>query len=78
MREKQQEHYLSEMVDELEDCWGFKLQPGYTPGIKFMGHLWEPLKAQWRPLVFYIGTDTISWLARHLLKRWGFQQHKHM
>eukprot|EP00878_Enallax_costatus_P038634 GHUV01044020.1.p1 GENE.GHUV01044020.1~~GHUV01044020.1.p1 ORF type:complete len:508 (+),score=121.93 GHUV01044020.1:228-1751(+) len=78
MRQKKQEHYLSQMIEQLDDLWGLNLEPGYTPGLKFMGHLWEPLKAHWRPLAFYIGTETLSWFARHLLERWGFQQHKHM
>lgn len=78
MRENGQEHYLSQMIKQLDDLWGLNLQNGYTPGLQFMGHLKEPLKAQWRPLLFYMGTETLGWFARHLLERWGFRQHTHM
>lgn len=77
LKSKGQGHFLSQMVDDLEACWSLRLEPGYTPGLRFMGHLWEPLKAQWRPLVFYVGTEVLSWFARHMLERWGFQQYKH-
>jgi hypothetical protein len=70
-------HVPAQMVAQLEEAWGFNLKPGYTPGLQFMGHLWEPLKAQWRPLAFYIFTELFGWFARQLLKRWGFQRHTH-
>lgn len=70
-------HIPAQMVDELESVWHLKLVPGYDPNIKFMGHLWEPVKASWRPLFFYLATATVGWLARQLLRRWGFEQHTH-
>jgi hypothetical protein len=36
------------MVADVEAVLGVKFAPGYTPGLKFMAHLWEPLKAHWR------------------------------
>jgi hypothetical protein len=53
---------------------GLRFQEGYTPNLPFMGHLWEPLKAQWRPLAFYVSTEMVGRFARLLLRRWGFQQ----
>jgi hypothetical protein len=68
---------LTHMVDQLESTWGIKFEPGLNESIKFMGHLWEPLNATWRPLVFYICTELIGNFAHQLLKRWGFDHHKH-
>lgn len=50
---------------------------GYNADIRFMGHLWEPLGASWRPMVFYLCTGLIGMSARQLLRRWGFEHHKH-
>jgi hypothetical protein len=65
------------MRKQLEGAWGLTLKPGYTPGLQFMGHLWEPLKAHWRPLAFYISTWAIGKCAAHMLQRWGFQSASH-
>jgi hypothetical protein len=65
------------MLRQLEAVWGLVLEPGYTPGLQFMGHLWEPVKAHWRPLAFYLGTWSCGMCAAHMLRRWGFQQASH-
>lgn len=70
-------HIPAQMLDKLEHAWGLVLEPGYTQGLQFMGHLWEPLKAQWRPLAFYLSTAAVGWFATVMLKRWGFQQASH-
>jgi hypothetical protein len=67
-------HLPAEMVRELEATWGVHFQDGYTPGLQFMGHLWEPLRATYRPLAFYLSTEGVGRLARLLLRRWGFKQ----
>lgn len=68
-------HIPAQMVDELEKTWGVSTPPGYTPGLRFMGHLSEPLKATWRPLAFYLATEAVGWFARNMLMRWGFEMH---
>lgn len=70
-------HVPSQMVDQLETTWGVKFEPGFNSDLEFMGHLWEPLNASWRPLAFYIATELVGLCARQLLKRWGFLHHKH-
>eukprot|EP00882_Tetradesmus_deserticola_P010990 GHRQ01011624.1.p1 GENE.GHRQ01011624.1~~GHRQ01011624.1.p1 ORF type:complete len:217 (+),score=58.97 GHRQ01011624.1:256-906(+) len=70
-------HIPSQMVDQLEATWGIKFEPGFNSDIEFMGHLWEPINACWRPLAFYLCTEAVGWFARQLLKRWGFEHHKH-
>jgi hypothetical protein len=39
-----------QMVDQLETALHVKFPPGYTPGLRFMSHLWEPLRAHYRYL----------------------------
>eukprot|EP00878_Enallax_costatus_P011622 GHUV01012131.1.p1 GENE.GHUV01012131.1~~GHUV01012131.1.p1 ORF type:complete len:755 (+),score=214.24 GHUV01012131.1:258-2522(+) len=70
-------HMPGEMVNQLEAVWGVKFEAGYNGKLEFMGHLWEPINATWRPLFFYLATELIGWFARQLLKRWGFEHHKH-
>lgn len=41
-------HFPSVMVSELEEALKVKFPPGYTPGMKFMSHLWEDLRANYR------------------------------
>lgn len=70
-------HVPGEMVDQLEAVWGVKFEAGYNSKLEFMGHLWEPINATWRPLFFYLATELIGCFARQLLKRWAFEHHKH-
>jgi hypothetical protein len=34
-----------QVVEAAERAWGLQLRPGYTPGLAFMAHLWQPLSA---------------------------------
>ncbi|WIA08349.1 hypothetical protein OEZ85_007789 [Tetradesmus obliquus] len=77
MHEQGLGHIPSQMVDQLEATWGIKFEHGFNSDIEFMGHLWEPINACWRPLTFYLATEAVGWFARQLLKRWGFEHHKH-
>ena len=31
-------------VDQVEGAWGVRFTPGYDPELRFMAHLWEPLR----------------------------------
>ena len=31
-------------VDEVEAAWGVRFAPGFDPGLRFMAHVWEPLR----------------------------------
>ena len=33
-----------QFVDEVEGSWGVRFAPGYDPELRFMAHLWEPLR----------------------------------
>jgi hypothetical protein len=38
----------AKMADDLQSVIGMKFPPGHTPGLKFMSHLWEDLRATHR------------------------------
>jgi hypothetical protein len=31
-------------VDRVEAAWGVRFAPGFDPGLRFMAHVWEPLR----------------------------------
>ncbi|WIA21765.1 hypothetical protein OEZ85_000927 [Tetradesmus obliquus] len=70
-------HVPGQMVEELQAAWGVSFEPGYNPGVSFLGHLWEPLNASWRPLAFYLLVEGVGRGGRTLLRRWGFRRHQH-
>ena len=51
-RPRQLPHQLSEpdraaviaFVDQVEGAWGVRFTPGYDPELRFMAHVWEPLR----------------------------------
>lgn len=75
MREAGLGHVPGEMVDEVESVFDVKFPPGYNPALSFMGHLWEPLRASYRPLAFYAATEALALGGRLALRAAGFQQH---
>ncbi|KAF8073253.1 NIFU1 [Scenedesmus sp. PABB004] len=62
------------MVNALQEALGVAFAPGYTPGLRFMAHLWEPLRASWRPLALYAGLEAAAAGQRLLLAGLGFRQ----
>jgi hypothetical protein len=53
------------MVSRLEKAWGRSFAPGAANrDLRLMQHLNEPVRAHWRPLAFYLGTEVIA-LAKH-------------
>lgn len=45
------------MLDELERVFELKFEKGYNPNIRFLAHLFEPLRSVYRPFLFYILTE---------------------
>jgi hypothetical protein len=39
---------LEDIMVQLEAKYGRRLQPGYNPSLRFMSHLWEPLRHMYR------------------------------
>lgn len=56
-----------EMVARLEKAMKREFAPGAAnPAITLMAHLREPVRAHWRPLAFYLGTEVVA-----LVKHWA-------
>jgi hypothetical protein len=61
------------MVDQLQQVLGVTFEPGHSAGLRLMSHLWEPLKAQHRPLLLYVLTELLA-VAQHVtLAALGFK-----
>ncbi|KIY91694.1 hypothetical protein MNEG_16270 [Monoraphidium neglectum] len=41
-----------------------------------MSHLWEPLRAEYRPLLFYIGMEIVAICTRQIMASYGFRRHE--
>jgi hypothetical protein len=65
------------MVEAAERVWGWQLRPGYTPGLTFMAHLWQPLRASYRPAFFYLATEALHLLGHGALLAAGFRAGQH-
>jgi hypothetical protein len=63
----------SQMVDQLQGVLGVTFEPGYNPGLRFMSHLWEPLKAHHRPLLLYVVTELLAVVQHAVLAMLGFK-----
>jgi hypothetical protein len=62
---------------QMEAALSITFPPGYTPGLRFMDHLWDRLRAHYRPLGFYLFMELLGWLGQVAMKRLGFQQRQH-
>jgi hypothetical protein len=41
-----------------------------------MSHLWEPLRAEYRPLLFYLGMEGLALCTRQIMASFGFERHE--
>ncbi|GBF96822.1 hypothetical protein Rsub_09678 [Raphidocelis subcapitata] len=67
---------VARMADRLCAVWGLELPPGYNPGLKFMGHLWDPLSHMWRPLAFYVAMEAAAAAKNAALLAAGFRRRR--
>lgn len=61
------------LVDELEAKLGWTFAPGFDPSLKFMDHLWQPLKTLHLPLLVYWVTEALGWFSHGVLRMSGFR-----
>ncbi|KAG2439527.1 hypothetical protein HXX76_004880 [Chlamydomonas incerta] len=70
------------LVDELQAAWGVSFpdaDPGAQPGAArppMMSHLWQPVRAFWRPLGFYAGVELLVGLKHVMLLAAGFRPYR--
>ncbi|GBF97461.1 hypothetical protein Rsub_10384 [Raphidocelis subcapitata] len=67
--------FLDSLLSLLQSETGIQLEEGYTPGLRYMSHLWDALPASYRPLVFYAFTESLGALTRAMLWAAGFRRH---
>jgi hypothetical protein len=64
----------SAFVDAVQEAWGVSYAPGRTPGLSFMAHLWEPLRAVPKPLALHAAAEAGVAACRTLLWVAGFRR----
>eukprot|EP00951_Prasinocladus_malaysianus_P011319 scaffold83626_cov35-Prasinocladus_malaysianus.AAC.1 len=75
--EKEGEDVLANHMSRIQDTFGIKFEEGYNPKLKFMSHLWEPMRVHLRPLAFYLFTELIAAVAHFILLLMGFRHRQH-
>jgi hypothetical protein len=68
---------IPDLVTRMEDALNIKFPPGYTPGLKFLDHLWDELHVHYRPLGFYLVTELLGWVTQVTMVSYGFTKKKH-
>ena len=68
---------MTGFVDEVLETWGETLEPGETPDVPYMTHMWEPLRVFPKPLCVHCLSDSIAFLHRCILRVQGFQHLRH-
>ncbi|KAG2501920.1 hypothetical protein HYH03_000418 [Edaphochlamys debaryana] len=66
-----------QLVRELEEAWGVTFPDGPYKPYKMMSHLWEPVRAFYRPLWFYAGVEVLIALKHCMLLAAGFRAHRY-
>eukprot|EP00879_Flechtneria_rotunda_P022092 GHRR01023310.1.p1 GENE.GHRR01023310.1~~GHRR01023310.1.p1 ORF type:complete len:238 (+),score=84.66 GHRR01023310.1:407-1120(+) len=67
-------HIPSYMVSQFEGAFNIKFPQGYNPSLQFMYHLWEDLRAHWRPLSFYVGMEVLAVAGGVCMRLLGFKK----
>jgi hypothetical protein len=63
----------AQMVEQLQQVLGVTFEPGHSQGLRFMSHLWEPLKAAYHPLLFYLLMELLAVSQHVALALLGFK-----
>lgn len=65
------------LIRRIEGAFGMRFEEGRNPDIRFMAHLWEPLRWLHLPLAVYVAAEAL-WIASSLLLRaLGFKPFHH-
>eukprot|EP00879_Flechtneria_rotunda_P023592 GHRR01024959.1.p1 GENE.GHRR01024959.1~~GHRR01024959.1.p1 ORF type:complete len:452 (+),score=112.94 GHRR01024959.1:201-1556(+) len=67
---------LEDLIGQLEQQLGRKMPDGYNPQLRFMSHLWDPLKHVYRPFLFYVVMEVGAWLCYVTILAAGFQSYE--
>ena len=64
------------MVDMMEECerrWDVRIPDGCTPELRYMAHLWEPLRVMHHPLCLHLGSEVAHLGCAAVLRARGFR-----
>ena len=64
---------IEEYIARCEEKFGYKFKPGRNPDLRFMAHLWEPLRVMHKPLCVVLTSETISLVTDGTLFCMGFK-----
>ena len=71
---REQRDAIEAFVRELERRWGVTFPPGRNPALRFMAHLWEPLRVIHKPLALHAACEVGVVATRALLWAVGFRR----
>ncbi|KAG1674453.1 hypothetical protein FOA52_003058 [Chlamydomonas sp. UWO 241] len=62
-----------QLVTEIEAAWGVSFPEGRDASLPFMSHLWQDVRCDYRPMLFYVGIEVLFALKHVLLLGTGFR-----
>ncbi|KAF5829221.1 hypothetical protein DUNSADRAFT_16396 [Dunaliella salina] len=65
---------LQGLVSHFLSTSGMPIKHGYNPDLRFMAHLWQPLRWTHRPLLFYMMTEAIAFATGVGMQAMGYQK----
>ena len=68
----QDQRSINTFIDECQERWGVQLPPGYQEGLRYMAHLWEPLRVVYKPLALHLGSEIAHMVCASFLRMQGF------
>lgn len=65
------------MVQRVEEVADHQFPEGRNPNLKFMAHLWEPIRHLYRPATFYLSMELLALVGRAMLRAIGMKRFSH-
>lgn len=64
-------------VLDVQHTFNCTFAPGYNPSLRFLSHLWQPLRVWHKPLALYAAIEGYAALSSLMLQCRGFVRHRH-
>lgn len=72
---REQRDAIEAFVREVERRWGVTFAAGRNPALRFMAHLWEPLRVIHKPLALHAACEAATLTSHAALWCAGFRKH---
>ena len=72
---REQRDAIEAFVREVEKRWGVTFAAGRNPALRFMAHLWEPLRVIHKPLALHAACEAATLASHAALWCAGFRKH---